>query len=106
MPSTLASVVKRTDSLSNEKNRELIHKIGSLMKRTDTSENYRKDNLYVALIYAQYLGRRDLFEVNRKQDIIDFLDTRKRILLSILSKNGFERGMTSFKNQILHALAP
>jgi hypothetical protein len=59
MPSTLASVVKRTEPLSNEKNRELIHKFVNLMKSTDTSE-----------------------------------------------ENGFEHGMTTFKNQIIHALAP
>ena len=51
----LTSVVKRTEPLSNEKNRELIHKFVNLMKSTDTSE---------------------------------------------------KNGMTTFKNQIIHALAP
>jgi hypothetical protein len=48
------------------------------MKSTDISEKYRKDNLYVTIIYAEYLGDKDLSEVNQRQDIINFLDTRRK----------------------------
>lgn len=78
MPSTFASVVKRIESLSNKKNMELIRRFVAFMKSTDSSEKYRKDNLYVAIIYAEYLGDKDLSDVNQMQDIIDFLDTRRK----------------------------
>jgi integrase/recombinase XerD len=78
MPSTFASVVNRIESLSNEKNRELIRKFVDYMKSTDASEKYRKDNLYVTIIYAEYLDDKDLSGVNQKQDIIGFLDTRRK----------------------------
>lgn len=48
------------------------------MKSTDSSEKYRKDNLYVVIIYTEYLGDKDLSDVNQMQDIIDFLDTRRK----------------------------
>jgi integrase/recombinase XerD len=78
MPSTFASVVKRIESLSNKKNMELIRRFVAFMKSTDSSEKYRKDNLYVAIIFSEYLGGKDLSEVNQKQDITDFLDTRRK----------------------------
>jgi integrase/recombinase XerD len=78
MPSSLATVVKRIDSLSNDKNVELIHKFVDFMKSADISQKYQKDNLYVAIIFTEYLGDRELSGVDRKQDIIEFLDTRRK----------------------------
>ena len=48
------------------------------MNTADFSEKYRKDNLYVGIIYAEYLGDKCLSDVASKQDIIDFLDTRRK----------------------------
>jgi hypothetical protein len=58
MPSRLVSVIKRIESLPNEKNKRLIDSFVDFMKSTDISEKYRKDNLYVTIIYAEYLGDR------------------------------------------------
>ena len=78
MPSTFASVVKRIETLSNDRNKELTPRFVDFMKTADLSEKYRKDNLYVAIIYAEYLEDRCLSDVDRKHDIIDFLDTRRK----------------------------
>jgi integrase/recombinase XerD len=78
MPSNLASVVKRIESLSYDNNKKLIHRFVDYMKSTDISEKYQKDNLFVIILYARYLGDRELSAVDKKQDIIEFLDTRRK----------------------------
>ena len=79
MPSSLAAVIKRIDvSLSNAKNKKLIHRFVDFMKSTDISERYQKDNLFVILLYARHLGDKELSNVDSKQDIINFLDTRRK----------------------------
>lgn len=81
MPSNLASVIRRIESsLSNDKNKELIRRFVTFMKSTDISVKYQKDNLFVILLYARYLGDRELAAVSKKEDIIEFLDTRRKDL--------------------------
>ena len=48
------------------------------METTDTSENYQRGNLIVVALYAKYLGDKNLSEVNRKEDVIEFLDSKKK----------------------------
>jgi hypothetical protein len=72
-------VIRRIDVTStNNKNKKLIHRFVDLMKSTDISEKYQKDNLFVILLYARFLGDKELSIVNRKQDIIEFLDTKRK----------------------------
>ena len=78
MPSRLVSVIKMVESLPNDKNRRLIHSFVDFMKSMDISEKYQKDNLFVIILYAGYLGNKELSDVDRKQDIIEFLDTRRK----------------------------
>ena len=78
MPSSLSSVIKRIESLSSDENKKLIYSFVDFMKNTDISEKYQKDNLFVIILYARYLGTRNLFDVDKKQDITEFLDTRRK----------------------------
>jgi integrase/recombinase XerD len=79
MPSNLAAVIKRIDvSLTNAKNRNLIYRFVDFMKSADITERYQKDNLFVILLYARHLGDKELSNVDCKDDIINFLDTRKK----------------------------
>ena len=78
LPSSLANVIKRIESLFNEENRQLIYAFVDFMKSIDISEKYQKDNLFVVILFATYIGSKQLSDVNRRQDIIEFLDTRKK----------------------------
>ena len=78
MPSRLVSVIKRIESLPNYKNKMLIDSFADFMKRIDIIEKYQKDNLFVIILFARYLGDRELSDVGRKHDIIEFLDTRRK----------------------------
>lgn len=72
-------MIKRIDvSLSNDRNKRLIQRFVDFMTGTDISAKYQKDNLFVILLYARYLGDTDLSSVNRKEDIIEFLDTKRK----------------------------
>jgi hypothetical protein len=78
MPSSLAAVVKRINSLSNVENKTLIQRFVDFMKSADISQKYQKDNLFVSLSYARHLGTKRLSDVDKKQEITDFLDTRRK----------------------------
>ena len=78
MPSSLAAVVKRVNSLSNVENRTLIQRFVGFMKKADISQKYQWDNLFVSPPYARHLGTKKLSDVDKKQEITDFLDTRRK----------------------------
>jgi integrase/recombinase XerD len=78
MPSSITAVREGIKSIPNENNRRLVYKFLGFMDTTDTSENYRRGNLIVIMLYAKFLGPNDLSDVNRKDDIIEFLDTKKK----------------------------
>jgi hypothetical protein len=78
MPSSLGAVKDGIKSIPNENNRRLVHKYLGFMETTDTSENYRRGNLIVIVLYAKFLDTKDLTDVNRKDDVIGFLDTKRK----------------------------
>ncbi|MGA9317295.1 MAG: hypothetical protein WBV84_04495 [Nitrososphaeraceae archaeon] len=79
MPSSLAVVIKRIDvSLFNDRNKRLIQRFVDFMTSTDISAKYQKDNPFVIFLYARYLGNKELSAVNRKEDIIEFLNTKRK----------------------------
>src|ERR687897_1724779 len=80
MPSSFAAVIKRIDSLPNSRNRQLIHKFTDFMKNADISEKYQKDNLFVIILFAMYLGDRELSGMDKPRGVMEFLDTRRKDL--------------------------
>jgi integrase/recombinase XerD len=81
MPSSITTVKLGIESIPNENNRRLVYKFLGFMETTDTSENYRRGNLIVVVLYAKFLGDKNLSEVNRKDDVIGFLDTKKKDII-------------------------
>lgn len=78
MPSSLASVKGWIKSIPNEENRRIVHKFVGFMESTDTSDNYRRGNLIVVIFFAKYLESKSIADVKQKNDIIGFLDTRRK----------------------------
>jgi hypothetical protein len=52
MASSLSTVIKRIDSISNAKNKKLVYRFVDFMKDTDICEKYQKDNPFVILLYT------------------------------------------------------
>ncbi len=79
MPSSLDTVIKRIETRHNinDSNRKLLYTFVDFMKtQTETSEEYKRNNLMVIILYAEFLCDRALSEVKSKQEITSFLDTR------------------------------
>lgn len=64
MPSSLASVKQGIESIPDEENRQIVYEFATFMETADTSENYKRGNLIVAIFFAKYLGSKSLREVN------------------------------------------
>ena len=80
MPSSLTTVIGWIEIVNTQRRKQkLFHKFVDFMKGTDTSEKYQRVNLIVVILFAKSLGPdKRLSEVNRKEDIISFLDTLKK----------------------------
>ena len=79
MPFTLQTITKKMEVVPNAVNRSLISEFSSYMIDRDHSMNHRINNLKVVISYASYLGPEISFhDVNKKDQILDFLDTKKK----------------------------
>lgn len=71
---TLDHIEKR---LLNQENKELVSRFHQFMKKNGTSERYQNNNLKTILAYSEFLGASTpLSQVNNKEQIIAFLDTK------------------------------
>ena len=85
MPSSFSSEIKKlkVSKFCSDRNKELIGKfIDYMQTQTDTSEKYKRNNLMTLRLFAEYLGQNtknlDLVSINTKEEIVSFLNTRKK----------------------------
>ena len=80
MPSSLATVIGWIEkSILNKENQQLVHLFVEFMQKTDTSQKYQRGNLIVVIQFAKHLGlNKRLSEIERKEDIIHFLNSLRK----------------------------
>ena len=79
IPFTLQTITKKIESMPNAVNRSLVNEFYSYMAKRELSKNHQINNLKVVMSYADYLGQETSFhDVNKKDQILDFLDTKKK----------------------------
>jgi integrase/recombinase XerD len=76
LPSKLSTTVNKIHQLANQKNAELICQFHEFMKENRTSERHQNNNLKAILSYTGFVGVRHLLDVNKKEDILTFLQTK------------------------------
>jgi hypothetical protein len=79
MPFTLQTLTRKIETMPNTVNRNLVNEFYSYMTERDLSKNHKINNLKVVMSYADYLGPQITFhEINKNEDILSFLDTKKK----------------------------
>jgi integrase/recombinase XerD len=64
-------------SISNEENKEVIHRFFDFMKRIGTSERYQNNNLKAIINYSKFLGPSiSLNQIKNKVQVTSFLDSK------------------------------
>jgi integrase/recombinase XerD len=77
MPAKLSTTIGSISSIPNPTNSALVHEFYEYMKSIGTSESYQNDNLKVIIYFARFLDAvTDFLSVQRKDQILSFLDTR------------------------------
>ncbi len=79
----LENVLEQIETVENNLNKDLMHEFSKYLISKDTSASYQRNCIKIMLMFADFLQSRkeeknNLSEVNSIDDIISFLDTRKK----------------------------
>lgn len=81
MPLTLKAVVCRIPSVPNPDNAALLTEFFHYKESSGNRARQIKNSLYSPMLFAQHLGAsKTFFDVSKKNEIIEFLNTRKKLL--------------------------
>ena len=78
MPMKLMTTLSHLQSLANTVNRTLLLEFHEYLKEVDTSQNYQNQMLKELVPYAEFLGETSFYDVNKKEQIIVFLETKAK----------------------------
>jgi integrase/recombinase XerD len=72
------TTLSHLQSLANTVNRTLLLEFHEYLKEVDTSQNYQNQMLKELVPYAEFLGETSFYDVNKKEQIIVFLETKAK----------------------------
>jgi hypothetical protein len=77
MPQKLTTTVNKITTVPNSVNASIIDEFYQYMRSIGASEHHQNNNLKVVIAFAKFLGSDTTFrEIQRKEQIIRFLDTK------------------------------
>ena len=79
----LENVLEQIETVENNLNKNLMHEFSKYLISKDTSASYQRNCIKIMLMFADFLQSRkeekiNLSQVNSIDDIIAFLDTRRK----------------------------
>lgn len=97
LPLKLTTTVSKIRSVPNHTNSVLISDFNEYMKTIGCSEHHQNNNLKAAIAFARFLGPgTTLYEINKKEQIIAFLDTKIKVQNRTLTRSGLLLGIIIF----------
>ena len=76
MPTKLSTTVNKIRLIPNEENVKLVLKFHEFMKDNGASERHQNNNLKTILSFSNYIGQASLNDINKKEDVLLFLQTK------------------------------
>ncbi len=76
MPTKLSTTINNIKKISNKENAEIVIQFHQFMKNHDASERHQNNNLKTMIAYSIFLGNKPLKQVNKKEGILSFLQTK------------------------------
>ena len=76
MPAKFETTVAKIERIPNKVNRELLREFLEFLKQNGSSERHQNDQVKAMILYAISLGNTNLQDVNRKEQLLAFLDLR------------------------------
>ena len=88
MPTKLTTTIEKIKRLSNSINSRLIFEFHNFMKENGASEGHQNNNLKIILSFAQFINSTSLTEIDKKDDILTFLQSKIKDIDSDQTKSG------------------
>ncbi len=76
MPAKLSTTIDNIKKVPHNENAELLIQFHQFMKNHDASERHQNNNLKAIIAYSNFLGTKSLKDINKKEDILAFLQTK------------------------------
>src|SRR3954452_10698193 len=76
MPLKLSTIINKIKLISNKENAETVLNFVEFMKYNGKSERHQINNLNTLLSYSNFLDKKSFFNINKKDDVISFLNTK------------------------------
>jgi integrase/recombinase XerD len=90
MPVRLSTTVLKINSLPNSTNASLLTEFYQYMKNNGSSESHMNNSLKTNMAFAAFIGSGTTFyDIQRKEEIVDFLDTKSIIIIIIITNHYF-----------------
>jgi len=70
----ISTLLAKIQSLPNKQNISTIMDFYSYMEEVGSSENHKINNLKVVLDFSKYLGQKSFHDINRKEQIVSYLN--------------------------------
>lgn len=90
----ISTLLNKVDSLENKENASIIMDFYNYVSEKGSSENHKINNLKVIIDYAKYLGNVCLYDVNKKSQIISFLNSKVKDVSTDPDKRWITTGIT------------
>ena len=91
----ITTLLKKINLLHNKDNASVILDFYDYMREKGSSENHIMNNLKVVIEYANYLDEMNLYEVDKREQIITFLNIKIKNGSIYQTKDGFQLGTTT-----------
>ena len=88
MPAKLSTTVNKISLLPNEENAKLVLKFHEFMRENAPSERHQNNNLKAISVYFQIILDHYLRDIDKKEDILSFLQSKIKDKEQIQNKNG------------------
>ena len=72
----ISTLLSKVDSIPNRQNASIIMDFYGYMQYKGSSENHQISNLKVIIDFARFIGSEGLYSINKKEQIISFLNTK------------------------------
>jgi integrase/recombinase XerD len=77
----ISTLLNKIDSFASKENATIIMDFYNYMQEGGSSENHKVNNLRVVMGYAKYVGNTCLYNVNKRGQILSFLNTKIKYIL-------------------------
>jgi len=77
MPATLSTTISNINNIQIKVNAELVREFYEYMVSNGSSERHQNNSIKAVTVYARFLNPRiDFWQINRREQLLSFLDTR------------------------------